>query len=218
MTTICWFRNDLRTADNPALAFAADHGLVVPVFILEPPERSVAIGAASRAWLEASIRQLNAALQNRLNVFVGDPVELLPQIAAASNADRIVWNRRYEPLAIETDKAVMATLKAKGLQVQSFKAGLLWEPWAALKKDGTPYRVFTPFYKHAIGQLPEPEAALEAPLSLEVAQALDGAQSINDLCLTDQRSWNQTVLAHWEPGEEGAKRKLESFVEKGLDD
>ena len=218
MTTICWFRNDLRTADNPALAYAADHGLVVPVFILEPPERSVAIGDASRAWLEASIRQLNAALQNRLNVFVGDPVELLPQIAAASNADRIVWNRRYEPLAIETDKAVMATLKAKGLQVQSFKAGLLWEPWAALKKDGTPYRVFTPFYKHAVGQLPEPEAALEAPRSLEVAQALDGAHSINDLCLTDQRAWNQTVLAHWEPGEEGAKRRLQSFVEKGLDD
>ena len=113
MTTICWFRNDLRIGDNPALGFAAAHGLVVPVFIFEPPERSVAIGAASRVWLEASLRQLNAALQNRLNVFIGDPIELLPQIAAASKADSIVWNRRYEPLAIETDKMVMATLKAR---------------------------------------------------------------------------------------------------------
>ena len=74
------------------------------------------------------------------------------------------------------------------------------------EKDGTPYRVFTPFYKHAIGQLPEPEAALEAPLSLEVAQALDGAQSINDLCLTDQRVLESNRPCALGAGEEGAKR------------
>ena len=218
MTTICWFRNDLRLADNPALASAAKNGSVVPVYIVEPPERSVAIGAASRAWLEASIQRLNAALRSRLNVFIGDPAELLPKIAAESKADSIVWNRRYEPLAIETDKAVMATLKASGLKVQSFKAGLLWEPWAALKKDGTPYRVFTPFYKHALNQLPQPESALEVPSSLEVAPLLGGARSIDGLRLTDQRDWNQTVLKHWTPGEEGAKRKLKTFAEKGLVD
>ena len=30
MTTLVWFRQDLRTADNPALTHAAENGPVVP--------------------------------------------------------------------------------------------------------------------------------------------------------------------------------------------
>ena len=33
------------------------------------------------------------------------------------------------------------------VNVSSFNGSLLWEPWEVLKNDGTPYKVFTPFYK-----------------------------------------------------------------------
>jgi deoxyribodipyrimidine photo-lyase len=62
MTTVVWFRQDLRTSDNPALAAAAARGPVVPIFILDDSEASLRPGAASRWWLHHSL----AALQGRL--------------------------------------------------------------------------------------------------------------------------------------------------------
>ena len=38
-------------------------------------------------------------------------------------------------------------LKKKKVEVKTFNASLLWEPWEILKSDGTPYKIFTPFYQ-----------------------------------------------------------------------
>ena len=58
VTTIVWFRIDLRLADNPALAAAARAGRG-PVFIWAPDEEGDwPPGAASRWWLHRSLRAL----------------------------------------------------------------------------------------------------------------------------------------------------------------
>ena len=46
--SICWFRQDLRLADNPALSAAAAQGDVLPVFILDD-DAAGADGLARRA-------------------------------------------------------------------------------------------------------------------------------------------------------------------------
>jgi deoxyribodipyrimidine photo-lyase len=53
---LCWFRLDLRLADNPALrAIIRREGVVGPVFIWTPgEERDWPPGAASRWWLHQS--------------------------------------------------------------------------------------------------------------------------------------------------------------------
>ena len=61
--SICWFRQDLRLADNPALVAAAAHGRILPVFILDDDSAGAdRMGAASRWWLHHSLVDLNAAL------------------------------------------------------------------------------------------------------------------------------------------------------------
>ena len=60
---IAWFRQDLRLADNPALRAAAEHGRVLPVFILDDDNAGEwARGAASRAWLHQSLSSLDRSL------------------------------------------------------------------------------------------------------------------------------------------------------------
>ena len=61
MTTLVWFRQDLRLADNPALTFASENGPVLPVYILDethvrPP------GGASKWWLHHSLNALDQAI------------------------------------------------------------------------------------------------------------------------------------------------------------
>ena len=38
MTSVMWFRRDLRLADNPALIAAAESGDVLPLFVLDPAD------------------------------------------------------------------------------------------------------------------------------------------------------------------------------------
>ena len=80
--SICWFRQDLRLADNPALTAAAARGDVLPVFILDDASAGPdSIGAASRWWLHHSLQALKNALGGILYVTAGDARELIPALA-----------------------------------------------------------------------------------------------------------------------------------------
>ena len=58
---VVWVRQDLRLADNPALAAAVERrGPVIPVFIWAPDDEGAwPPGAASRWWLDRSLADLS---------------------------------------------------------------------------------------------------------------------------------------------------------------
>ena len=148
MTTIVWFRQDLRLADNPALVHAAARGPIVPLYILDdtPGRGGRRIGGASRWWLHHSL----AALEQRLGGLVllrGDPRALLPRLARKTSATGVAWNRCYEPQAIARDRQLKADLAGAGLDVHSFNGGLLNEPWEVETGSGGPFKVYTPFWR-----------------------------------------------------------------------
>ncbi|HEY9144038.1 MAG TPA: deoxyribodipyrimidine photo-lyase, partial [Arenimonas sp.] len=174
---IVWFRRDLRLADNPALQAALDAGHVpVPVYIHAPDEDTPwAPGAASRVWLHRSLQALDADLRargSRLVIRRGDSLAELEKLIGETRAEALHWNRLYEPAAIARDTRIKQGLKSRGLEVQSHNAALLVEPWTVQTGQGSPYRVFTPFWKNARqvlesvraapapGRLPEPPATL----------------------------------------------------------
>ena len=108
MTTLVWFRQDLRTADNPALFEAAKNGPVVPVFVLEDPAQTGEthpLGGASKWWLHHSLANLAQKLPG-LVVCRGDARHVIPQIARETGARSVYWNRCYEPHAIERDTEI----------------------------------------------------------------------------------------------------------------
>lgn len=140
-----WPRNDLRLADNPALADAAARGPVVPVYIWAPEEEGDwPPGAASRWWLHRSLDALDAGLRrhrSRLVIRRGPALETLRALAAETGAGAVAWNRRYEPAAVDRDSAVKRELGT----CRSFGGSVLREPWTLATGGGEPYRVFTPF-------------------------------------------------------------------------
>lgn len=220
MTAIVWFRNDLRLADNPAFAAAARHGPVLPVYILEdrsteedgargprPP------GAASRWWLHHALEALRADLGGLL-LLRGDARTLLPALARDCGAGAVHWNRRYEAGGIAVDRDLKAALKAQGLAAESHQAGLLHEPWTIRTGQGEPYKVFTPFWKAIASR--EVAAPLARPDFTLIDNLPEGAR-LRDWSLTPSRpNWAADWPAHWQPGEAGARRRLEDFIEDGL--
>lgn len=224
-TAIVWFRNDLRLGDHPALNAAIDKGLaILPVYILEdeaPGE--VALGGASRWWLHHALAALSDALEKAgapLHLRRGRADDILPELAEASDAAYVAWNRRYEPWAIETDKRIKATLKEKGVTVESFNGALLYEPWEVETKQGKPYGVFTPFWK-AECALGDPSAPTPAPKTVPSAprDGLGESDRLDDWGLLPTRpDWAGGLRATWTPGEAGARTRLDAFLEEGVAD
>ena len=217
---IVWLRQDLRLADNPALYQACRTcEQVIPVFIDDPLPSSISqLGAASRVWLHHSLQALDTHLQtlgNRLILRQGAALPVLQQLIANTGATHVYWNRVYDPASLARDKHIKETLK-QTCEVHSFNASLLNEPWEVLKADGTPYKVFTPFWKamlkHGIQHLPLPmPERMVAPANLPDSLPLDA------LGLLPTIRWDTEMMTHWEVGEAAAMQKLLAFLPQGAD-
>lgn len=216
---LVWFRLDLRRNDNPALYHAYESGRpIIPLYILDKDEQMSdwPMGAASKLWLHHSLQSLNDSLNSNLVLRTGSAADIIPAIAAEYDVQDIYWNRCYEPWRIKRDKDLKATLKDDGRAVHSYNAGLMFEPWDTRKDDGTPYRVFTPFYKKAcVERYGAPAEPLPAPTRLSYVSDID-RPAIDTLDLLPDIPWHKQIEPHWTPGEDGAQKRLDDFLENGL--
>ena len=211
---IVWFRQDLRLADNPALAAAvATKRPLILLYILddETPERW-RIGGASRWWLHKGLEALGRDIAKKGGVLAlrrGVPAEILPELIAASGAGAVYWNRCYEPYAIARDKALKESL---AIEVKSFNGALMHEPWEVKTKTGEPYKVFTPYWRAAL-QL-ETRAPLPAPRKLPAPPTTISSDALGDWGLLPTKpNWAKTFEPEWTPGEAGAAKALADFIE-----
>lgn len=215
-TVIMWFRQDLRLNDNPALSKAIEQGRVLPLFILDETKQWP-LGGASRWWLHHSLNALNDSLQGKLWILAGSAATLLPKFSREHGASHVFWNRCYEPSTIRRDSLIKEQLNEDGITATSQNGSLIWEPWENLKKDGTPYKVFTPFYKFAITNNP-PTAPCPAAGKFNIVPCPQDKKRIDDLNLLPTINWHEQIASNWQPGEAGARIRLENFVESGLCD
>ena len=216
-TAIHWFRQDLRLSDNPALDSAAQYETLIPIYILdEVNSGEFKMGAASKWWLHQSLTKLNESLDGKLLVYQGNPHEILNKLIEEQEVSYVTWNRCYEPWRIDRDKEIKRKFEDKNVAVESFSASLLWEPWTISKDDGTPYRVFTPFYKKGCLNSEEPRLpAGKVDLSNLYSEDLS-SDSITDLNLLPTIKWYESFEEEWNPGEIGAEQNLNSFLDSGL--
>lgn len=147
MPAVMWFRRDLRLSDNPALVEAtAVDGQVVPLFVID----EALWGPASdvrRAYLVDSLHALNDSLGGNLLVRHGDPAVIVPEVAAAVGASSVHFAADYGPYGAARDAAVSSALEVQGVTASVIGSPYAIAPGRVTKGDGTPYKVYTPFYR-----------------------------------------------------------------------
>jgi len=215
---IVWFRQDLRLEDNPALSKAAENNArILPIYILDDENAgSWGMGEASRWWLHKSLESLNGSLDENLHFFIGKADEIIPDLIEKTKAAGIYWNRCYEPWRISRDKEIKTSLLNNNITVRSFNGSLLFEPPNIKKKDATPYKVFTPFYKKGcLENGPIPRDLLACPSKLIFEKDVV-SKKLSELNLLPSINWYQNIEDTWSPGEKGAHQRLNNFLKEGI--
>lgn len=218
---IVLFRRDLRVADNRALGAAAASGHpVLPLIVVDDGSDGVRpAGGASRWWQRLSIERLVEQLTGlgaRPVVRRGAAAAVARALAGEIDAAGVFWNRRYEPAAAAADAVLKTGLRDAGGFAQSFDGALLHEPSMVRSGQGRPFRVFTPFWK-AISSGLDPRDPADPPRSLRPWDGAPASEDLRDILpLPAGPDWAGGLRERWEPGEEGALRRLDAFVDGGL--
>ncbi|MDB5473508.1 MAG: phrB [Devosia sp.] len=212
--SIVWLRNDLRITDNPALSAAAGRGgQVLALYIHEQSHGVRPIGGATRWWLHHSLVALGTELGARgitLAVHEGNSQSVIEGLADQSGADAVFWNRRYAPGERTVDEEIKASLRERGLLVESFGANVLVEPWTIATGQGRPYSVYAPFWKALKArEVERPRGRPEARRAIEPTEV--------DADYTAPR-WAAKLGSHWQIGEAAAHQALARFLDEKLED
>ena len=152
MPSVMWFRRDLRVLDHPALnaaieaAFQDGDGQVVALFNIDAKVFDAA-GTPLQAYQNASLKSLNESLNGNLLIRYGNPKEVLLEVVIASNAKSVHISEDFEPYGRLRDIEVEKELAKINVPLVRTGSPYAVAPFRVTKDDGTPYRVFTPFYR-----------------------------------------------------------------------
>ena len=85
-----------------------------------------------------------------------------------------------------------------------------------MKKDGTPYKVFTPFYRKGCLEASAPPAQpIGAPAAINFLDSAEGLEP-DALGLMPRIRWYEEMAETWQPGEDGAHARLQQFLDDGI--
>ena len=145
MTVLLWLRRDLRLLDHPALLTAHESGGdVLPVFVADPTLLASA-GPVRRAYLSAALADVRASYDGALTERVGLPETVIPQLVREVGATSVHISRESTPYGRRRDRRVEHALGDVPLVATGTPYAV--GPGLVRKRDGEPFRVFSPFFR-----------------------------------------------------------------------
>ena len=158
---LLWFRNDLRTHDNPALNFFLSEVSAQKVSSSDAPCKAVFF-ISEKQWrkhhwspikidlikrhaysLVAELAQLNIELEIIEVPDFSAQITYLTDYCASNNISRVIANSEVEINEHQRDKSCIKL----GIPLKLFEADVIVPKGKVLNKSGEMYKVFTPFKK-----------------------------------------------------------------------
>ena len=219
-TAILWIRNDFRLNDNEALCLGTEYDQLLPVYVLNDLELPFKRGEASRWWLHHTLDAFKKSLEkigSDLLLLKGSPEDVLLQLASELKADTILWNRSYNPYDADPVSKLMLKAKQQNIATQGCKGSVLCEKEFLLKDDGSPYKVYTAFWRNFVKKyemitLDKPKYLPPLPPSYK-----EKSISLSELELLPKIGWDAEFPEYWQVGELNARKKVKRFIDDGVD-
>ncbi|SHF65892.1 deoxyribodipyrimidine photo-lyase type I [Modicisalibacter ilicicola DSM 19980] len=214
---LVWFRSDLRTLDNTALAAAARRGPVIGVFLRSVEQWQAHDHGANKIdfWhrgaraLGDALSGLNIPLLHReIDTFDEAPEALLKIAREYDISGGLHFNREYPLDEWRRDEGVMDCFKRAGLPVNGYTDAVAFAPGELLTGQGDYYSVFTPFAKAWQREVDAERLALRDTPSAQTRLPID-----NDRIPALPEAAGKPIDAkRWPAGQDAAADRLERFL------
>ena len=200
-TAIVLFSDDFRINDNPALFYASkNYENIIPLYIYQEDYLGRKIGAASKVFLHKVLESFNSLLKKEYGVNLiirkGNRIDVIKEILNQIPLHGVYFNHSYTLKQIQDEQLIRNELKH--LDVRSFKAKLLFEPWEIKTQKNEYFKVFTPFSKECIKKIDLIQEDFPKPLQINNNINLKGI-SLEELSFLpkNEGNWYENILKNW---------------------
>ena len=219
-TGIFWIREDFRIENNPALSFATqNHDNVIALYIYNNNDFDDK-REAQKWWVFKSLETLKKELSDyriNLEIVKGDELEIFSKFNKKDKLS-VYWNKIYEPDVIARGKKIRDLFIKNEINYKYFKGNILNEFQEITKNDGTPFKVFTPFWRNA------EQVYLNKPLSKNyIVKKKTKKISFFKKCIEPndilpKKDWYKKFDKYWKVSENDSKKILKNLIENKIKD
>ena len=217
-TGIFWIREDFRINNNPALSFAtSNHENVIALYIYNNNEFDNK-REAQKWWLFKSLESIKTELAKfkiNLEILKGDELDIFSKLKKKDDVC-IYWNKIYEPDVISKGKKIRDLFIKNEIEYKYFKGNILNEFQEVTKNDGTPFKVFTPFWRTAeqiyLNQPPSKNYTVK-----KKTKAINFFKNSLDLKnILPNKKWYEKFDKYWKVSENDSQKILKDLLENKI--
>ena len=213
-----WLKDDFRLKKNYALIEATkNHDFVVAFYLFK--KQKFVDQEAQRWWVSQSLQEFKNKLLKyniKLEIIKVDTYQsFFKQLLKETNFS-IYWNKTYEPDYLRFDNLLSKSLKDKKIKFKILKGNILNEPDEVKKADGTPFKVFTPYWRAAEKFYVEKIPSREKIISKCKKKVSFFNSTVNEKEINPDKKWFKKFENYWRPSEENAAKELKNFIDNRI--
>lgn len=152
MTTLFIFHRDLRKEDNIGLIKSIQQSTIVyPIFIFTSDQ----VTSKNKYKSDRSVQFMVESLQHLeksvpVSFFYGDTHQIVAKLLKSNiGFTHFSFNKDFTPYALKRDTKLIKLAQKMGIEVTVYDDITLHPMENCLKKDETPYKIFTPYFNNA---------------------------------------------------------------------
>ena len=211
---LVWIKDDFRIKKNYALSEATKkHDLVTAFYLYK--KKKFEKQEAQKWWIVNSLKYFKTKLNNfniNLEIINVDSYKLFFDKLIKNKNFSVYWNKTYEPDYLKFDNYLHECFINKNIQCKVFKGNILNEIDEIKKGDGTPFKVFTPYWRYAekfyLEKIPPKERKIKACKN-KINFFKD---TIRPEQILPNKDWFKKFDKLWSPTEENALKELKKFL------
>ena len=211
---VVWIRDDFRIRNNHALSYACKNHDAVTVIYIHNKEYFDGKREAQRWWISKSLESFSNDLEKfniKLETIISDETSFYSKLKTKDKIS-IYWNKVYEPDHLKLDKEIEKILEKKNIPFKFFKGNILNEYQSITKNDGTPFKVFSPFWRNAeqvfLDAVPQKTSEIKKLKSKKtIFNSKDTFKQI-----MPKKDWFKKFDQYWKPSEDEAHKNLKEFI------
>ena len=214
-----WLKDDFRLKKNLALIEATEkHEQVVAFYLYK--KKKFERQESQKWWVGKSLEEFKKKLlEYNINleiIKVESYKKFFDNLFKKKNFS-IYWNKTYEPNYLKFDEYLFNNFKKNGIEFNIFKGNILNEINEIKKGDGTPFKVFTPYWRNAEKFYLEKIPPKEKKITKCNKEKSFFKNTINEKEIYKENDWSKKFQKYWEPSEENALKELKNFINQRVE-